>query len=168
MGQRPSRKRSIDYTALADFRYEIRRFLNFSENAARAAGIEPHQHQALLVIKGLPANHVATVGVLAERLQIQHHSAVELTDRLESKGLIRRSRSKADRREVLLGLTLRGEKLLQKLTVAHRAELQSMGPKLLAVLESAIARKRRGSGTPIILPPAFSASNRRRRTSKGH
>ena len=168
MGQRPSRKRSIDYTALADFRYEIRRFLNFSEDAARVAGIEPHQHQALLVIKGLPANHIATVGVLAERLQIQHHSAVELTDRLESKGLIRRSRSKADRREVLLGLTLRGEKLLQKLTVAHRAELQSMGPKLLAVLESAIARKRHGPGTPNSLPPVLSASNRRRRTSKSH
>jgi len=161
-------RRRIDYTALADFRYEIRRFLNFSEDAARVAGIEPHQHQALLVIKGLPANHVATVGVLAERLQIQHHSAVELTDRLESKGLIRRSRSKADRREVLLGLTLRGEKLLQKLTVAHRAELQSMGPKLLAVLESAIARKRHGPGTPNSLPPVFSASNRRRRTSKSH
>jgi DNA-binding MarR family transcriptional regulator len=151
-------RRRIDYTALADFRYEIRRFLNFSEDAARAAGIESHQHQALLVIKGLPANHIATVGVLAERLQIQHHSAVELTDRLESKGLIRRSRSKTDRREVLLGLTLRGEKLLQKLTVAHRAELQSMGPKLLAVLESAIARKRRARGTPNSSPPVFSAS----------
>src|ERR1700731_4491393 len=102
MGQRPSRKRSIDYTALADFRYEIRRFLNFSETAARAAGIEPHQHQALLAIKGLPARQIATVGALAERLQIQHHSAVELTNRLESKGLIRRSRGQADRREVLL------------------------------------------------------------------
>jgi DNA-binding MarR family transcriptional regulator len=168
MGQTARRKRSIDYTALADFRYEIRRFLIFSENAARAAGIEPHQHQALLVIKGLPLNHIATVGVLAERLQIQHHSAVELTDRLESKGLIRRARSQTDRREVLLGLTLRGEKLLKKLTVAHRAELQSMGPKLLAVLESAIARKRRGTGTPNSLRPVFSASNRRRRTSKGH
>jgi DNA-binding MarR family transcriptional regulator len=168
MGQTPERRRRIDYTALADFRYEIRRFLNFSEKAARAAGVEPHQHQALLVIKGLPANHMATVGVLAERLQIQHHSAVELTDRLQSKSLIRRSRSKADRREVLLGLTLRGEKLLQKLTVAHRAELRSMGPKLLAVLESAMARKRRGPGTSNSLPPVFNALNRRRRTSKSH
>jgi len=168
MGQTARRKRSIDYTALADFRYEIRRFLNFSENAARAAGIEPHQHQALLVIKGLPANQIATVGVLAERLQIQHHSAVELTDRLESKMLIRRSRNQADHREVLLGLTLRGEKLLQKLTVAHRAELQSMGPKLVAVLESAIARKRRGCGTPNSPAPVLSTSNRRRRTSKSH
>jgi DNA-binding MarR family transcriptional regulator len=168
MRQTSRRKRSIDYTALADFRYEIRRFLNFSENAARAAGIEPHQHQALLVIKGLPPNHIATVGVLAERLQIQHHSAVELTDRLESKRFIRRSRSQADRREVLLGLTLRGEKLLQKLTVVHRAELQSMGPKLVAVLESAIANKRRRLGTPNSLSPVLSVSNRRRRTSKGH
>jgi len=168
MGQTARRKRSIDYTALADFRYGIRRFLNFSENAARAAGIEPHQHQALLVIKGLPANNIATVGVLAERLQIQHHSAVELTDRLESKGLIRRSRSQTDRREVLLGLTLRGEKLLQKLTLAHRAELQLMGPKLVAVLESAIARKRRGPGSTNSLRPVLNASNRERRTSKSH
>ena len=136
-----SRQR-IAYEALADFRYEIRRFLNFSEEAARAAGIEPHQHQALLVIKALPDYHIATIGVLAERLQIQHHSAVELTDRLESKGLIRRSRGQADRREVLLGLTPRGEKLLQRLTISHRAELQSAGPKLVTALEAAIKRKR--------------------------
>jgi DNA-binding MarR family transcriptional regulator len=168
MRQTATRKRRIDYTALADFRYEIRRFLNFSENAARATGIEPHQHQALLVIKGLPAHQIATIGVLAERLQIQHHSAVELTDRLESRGLIRRSRSQADRREVLLGLTLRGEKLLQKLTLAHRAELQLAGPKLLAALESAIARQRRAPGTRNTLPSGVSASNRRRRTSKSH
>src|SRR5579864_8619690 len=102
-------KPKIDYAALADFRYEIRRFLNFSEQAAREASIEPHQHQALLAIKGLPASQIATVGVLAERLQIQHHSAVELTDRLEAKRLIRRLRSHEDRREVLLTLTPRGE-----------------------------------------------------------
>jgi DNA-binding MarR family transcriptional regulator len=140
MANRSGRK--IDYLALSDFRYEIRRFLNFSEEAARAAGIEPHQHQALLVIKALPDYHVATVGVLAERLQIQHHSAVELTDRLEAKGLIRRSRGQVDRREVLLGLTPRGEKLLRRLTISHRAELQSAGPKLIAALEAAIKRKR--------------------------
>src|SRR5487761_1614906 len=79
----------FDYQALADFRYGIRRFLNFSEQAARAAGIEPQQHQALLAIKGLPAARNATIGALAERLQIQHHSAVELADRLEARALLR-------------------------------------------------------------------------------
>jgi DNA-binding MarR family transcriptional regulator len=151
-------RRRIDYTALADFRYEIRRFLNFSETAARAAGIEPHQHQALLAIKGLPPRQIATVGILAERLQIQHHSAVELTDRLQSKGLIRRSRGQADRREVLLRLTLRGEKLLQELTLSHRTELRLAGPKLVSALESAMARERRRRSTFRNLPPAGNAS----------
>jgi DNA-binding MarR family transcriptional regulator len=162
---KPPRRR-IDYTALADFRYEIRRFLNFSEMAARAAGIEPHQHQALLAIKGLRARQAATVGVLAERLQIQHHSAVELTDRLEAKGLIRRSRGEEDRREVLLELTLRGEKLLRELALSHRAELQMAGPKLVAALESAIARKRRRDSTSNNFPPPGDVSNRKRKSRK--
>ena len=75
---------SVDYRGLADFRFEIRRFLNFSERLAHAAGVEPQQHQALLAIKGLPPHRVATIGVLAERLLIQHHSAVELANRLEA------------------------------------------------------------------------------------
>src|SRR5271156_4538616 len=104
--------RAIDYQALADFRYEIRHFLNFSERLVRAAGIEPHQ--ALLAIKGLPAHRVATIGVLAERLLIQHHSAVELVNRLEAKGLLRRTRSAADRREVVLTVSRRGEALLKQ------------------------------------------------------
>ena len=139
-----NRGKTIDYQALAAFRYEIRRFLNFSEKAAREARIEPHQHQALLAIKGLPVGRRATVGVLAERLQIEHHTTVELANRLERKGLIRRSRDGADRREVLLGLTRRGERLLKDLTVAHRAELRSAGPKLLRALNAAIGRAGRG------------------------
>ena len=168
--KKPS-KRRIDYVALADFRYEIRRFLNFSETAARAAGIEPHQHQALLAIKGLPARQAATVGVLAERLQIRHHSAVELTDRLQRKGLLRRLRGESDRREVLLELTLRGEKLLRELTLSHRAELQMARPKLVAALESAIMRERRRDGTSNNLPPTGDVSKRNRRnrkTSRSH
>ena len=153
-------RRRIDYSALADFRYEIRRFLNFSETAARVAGIEPHQHQALLAIKGLPARQIATVGVLAERLHIQHHSAVELTDRLQAKGLIRRSRGQQDRREVVLQVTLRGERLLRALSLSHRAELQSAGPRLIAALESAIARERRRRSTSKDFPPAPNASKR--------
>ena len=133
-----SSPRAIDYEALADFRYEIRRFLNFSERLVRAAGIEPQQHQALLAIKGLPAHRVATIGVLAERLLIQHHSAVELVNRLEAKGLLRRARGVVDRREVVLTLSRRGEALLKQLTRPHHAELQSARPKLLEALAAAI------------------------------
>jgi DNA-binding MarR family transcriptional regulator len=131
-------ERGIPYRALAEFRYEIRRFLNFSERATRAAGIEPQQHQALLAIKGLPPDQVATVGYLAERLQIWHHSAVELASRVERKKLIRRSRNPADRRQVFLRLTAAGERLLRDLSHSHSKELRSAGPKLLRVLESVV------------------------------
>src|ERR1700729_1866072 len=133
-----STPRAVDSQALADFRYEIRRFLNFSERLAHAAGVEPQQHQALLAIKGLPAHRVATIGVLAERLLIQHHSAVELVNRLEMKGLLRRARGVADRREVVLTLSRRGEALLKALTHPHHTELQSARPRLLAALAAAI------------------------------
>lgn len=123
---------------MADFRYEIRRYLNFSERAARARGIEPHQHQALLALKGLPDGRKATVGVLAERLQIQHHSAVELADRLVRHGFVLRSRSEKDRREVLLHLTRDGETIVWELSLPHRAELRAAGHRLLHALEAAL------------------------------
>ena len=129
---------AIDYSALAAFRYEIRRFLNFSEAAAREAGIEPQQHQALLAIKGRPELDT-TVGLLAERMQIRHHSAVELSRRLEGRGWIRRSRSKRDRREVQLRLTPRAEKLLAKLSMVHRKELRAAKPRLIRALARAAA-----------------------------
>ncbi len=128
----------MDYRALAEFRYEIRRFLSFSERAAREAGLEPQQHQALLVLKGLPESEKPTVGTLAERLQIKHHTAVELTNRLAAKRLIVRSKSRADRREVLLELTRRGEKLLRELSLTRREEMGSAGPRLLRALETTV------------------------------
>jgi len=126
----------IDYSALANFRYEIRRFLNFSENAARAAGVEPQQHQALLALKGLPAALPATVGALAERLQIRHNSAVDLSHRLEAKGLLKRTRSHSDAREVLLHVTPRGERILERLSISHRDELGAAGIRLIEALVS--------------------------------
>jgi len=140
------REAGIDYVALARFRHEIRRFQNFSEQAARQAGIEPQQHQVLLAIKGLPAGSDATVGMLADRLLIRHHSAVELSDRLESKGLIRRSRSRSDRRAVILHLTRRGEKVLSRLSLPHRSELRSAARDLLHALEAALAPTSRARG----------------------
>jgi DNA-binding MarR family transcriptional regulator len=127
-------RKDVPYQALAELRYQIRRFLHFSERAAEAAGLAPQQHQALLAIKGIPANQEATIGTLAERLLIHHHSAVELTNRLEAKRLIRRIRSDQDRRKILIRLTPRGERVLQKLSVLHRAELRSAGPALLYTL----------------------------------
>jgi DNA-binding MarR family transcriptional regulator len=130
----------IDYQAIADFRFEIRRFLHSSERLVRAAGLEPQQHQALLAIKGLRPDRVATVGVLAERLLVQHHSAVELVNRLETKGLLRRARAADDRRSVLLVLTRRGEKLLKQLALTHRAELKSARSRLLQALRRVALR----------------------------
>ena len=129
----------FSYQALAEFRYEIRRFLNFSEQAAKEAGIEPQQHQALLAIKGLPVTQRATVGALAERLQIQHNSGVGLADRLESHRWLKRTRSRSDRREVLLRVTRRGTQLLNELSLQHRAELRAAGRTLLRALEDAMS-----------------------------
>lgn len=132
-------KKGFDYRALAEFRYEVRRFQNLSEQAARAAGIEPQQYLALLAVKGLPASCDATVGVLAERLQIQHHSAVELVDRLEAHGLLKRARSRSDRRKVLLRLTVRGLEILRQVALPHRADLRSSGLTILRALQTVMA-----------------------------
>ncbi len=123
-----------DYQALAEFRYQLRRFLRFSEKAAREAGLEPQQHQLMLAVKGAPDAAGPRISYLAERLQIQHHSAVELVDRLARKGLIRRSRGGEDRREVNVQLTARGERVLGELTRHTRAELRSAAPALVATL----------------------------------
>jgi DNA-binding MarR family transcriptional regulator len=135
--------KSVDYRSLAKFRYEIRRFLNFSEHAARAADIEPQQHQALLVIKGHSPGSDVTVGTLAERLYVRHHTAVELTDRLESKGWIRRVRSRGDGRKVNLRLTGSGDRLIEMLSLSHQDELRILGPRLIAALRSVLANTTR-------------------------
>ena len=127
-----------NYKALAEFRYQIRRFLRFSEETARAGGLEPQQYQLMLALKGLPDSARHRVGEIAERLQIQHHSTVELVDRLARRGLIKRRRSESDRREVLLELTPRGDKLLQEMALRHREELRDMAPDLVAALKRVV------------------------------
>ena len=122
------------YQALAELRYQIRRFLHFSEQVARQAGLEPRQHQLMLALKGLPPEVRPRIGELAERLKIQHHSTVELVNRLATGGYVRRKRGGTDRREVLLSLTAKGENVLRELSLHHRAELRMQGPALLNAL----------------------------------
>src|SRR5689334_23499716 len=123
-----------EYELLATFRYALRQFLRFSEEAARAAGIEPQQHQALLAIKGFPERDQITISELADRLQIRHHSAVGLVDRLVAHELLAREPAVGDRRQVYVHLTERGEGLLEQLTMAHQQELRRLGPELRALL----------------------------------
>jgi DNA-binding MarR family transcriptional regulator len=125
---------AADYRALAELRHQLRRFLHFSERVAREAGLTPQQHQALLALRGLPPGCQPTVQALAERLQVRHHSAVELVDRLVERGLVRRSRGEQDRRQVFVVLTPEGDRLLRLLSLHHRAELRSAGPALVRAL----------------------------------
>jgi DNA-binding MarR family transcriptional regulator len=137
-----------DYRALAEFRYQIRRFVNFSEQAARAAGLEPQQYVMLLSIRGLPADKEATIRTLAERLHVRHHSAVELIDRLEKRGLVQRVRGQEDRREVRVRIAARGDKVLSKLAQQRLEELRSSGPALVRALDALIERSREAAARP--------------------
>jgi DNA-binding MarR family transcriptional regulator len=147
-----------DYESLAELRHQIRRFLHFSEQAARKAGLEPRQHQLLLTVKGLPRNVRPRIGELAERLQIQHHSAVELANRLVSGGYVLRRRSSGDRREVLLELTAKGERILRMLSIHHKQELRTLGPALL----NALTRVMPGAKTSAVPSPKNSSRNHRK------
>jgi DNA-binding MarR family transcriptional regulator len=123
------------YEALAEFRYALRQFIHFSEEAAHAAGLTPQQHQALLAIKGFPGRDRITVGELAERLQLRHHSAVGLADRLASARWVARKQDTVDRRQVYLSLSARGETVLEKLSAAHKEQLRRAGPEIELLLE---------------------------------
>ena len=143
MGSEPKAE-DIDYTALAELRHQIRKFLTFSEQEARAVGLEPQQHQLLLAVKGLPESERPTVSTLAERLRVRHHTVVGLVDRLVAAKLAARRPSKADRREILVQLTPRGERILRELSLLHHAELETAAPALVTALESIVGGTRRG------------------------
>jgi DNA-binding MarR family transcriptional regulator len=115
-----------DYEALSEFRYQLRRFLRFSEDAARAEGLTPLQYQLLLHVKGFPERDAATIGEIAERLQTHHHGVVALVTRCVAAGLVERTPGSADRRQVLVRLTASGEKCLRRLAELHRNELASL------------------------------------------
>src|SRR5215469_5722573 len=131
-----------DYRALAEFRYQIRNFLAFSEGTVEAAGLERGQYQLMLAIKGMPAGMRPRIRDLADRLRIQHNSAVELINRLEAGGYVHRERGEDDRREVLLALTSKGEKVLAELAFHHHEQLRESAPQLVSALRSVMRRKR--------------------------
>jgi len=136
-----------EFEALSAFRFEIRRFLAFSETNARAAGLTVQQHQALLAIRGeLGTPSISTV---AERLLIEHHSASELVKRLEGRGLVLRERDPHDRRRVTLELTQEAQEILVRLSTIHRAEIRRMQPTLSRLLNRLVRLSdRRSEGAP--------------------
>ena len=135
-----------EYRALAELRYRIRHFLQEGDAAAQRSNLEPQQYLMLLAIRGLPQGAVATINTLAERMALKHHSAVELIDRLESHGLVRRSRSEGDKREVRVSLQAQGSKLLERVARERLGELQASGAALANAI-SALAQHRRLSKT---------------------
>ncbi len=142
------------YRQLAELRYRIRQYLQFSEQVARTNSIEPQQHQLMLTIKGLPANTTPTVSALANRLCLRHHSTVELINRLVDRGAAVRKPSEQDRRQVLVELTPLGEELLEKLNADHLKELEHYAPELLqhitSILHTSTAQavEQKVEGTP--------------------
>jgi DNA-binding MarR family transcriptional regulator len=136
-----------DYQALAEFRFQIRRFLHFSDRAVEKAGLERGQYQLMLSIKGMPDDLRPRIRDVANRMQIQHHSAVELINRLEAGGYVHRERATNDRREVLLQLTAKGEKVLAELALHHHEELLEAAPELVAALRRVMTGKKGEHGS---------------------
>src|SRR5712691_2627608 len=125
---------AAEYQALAEMRYCIRKFVGEGDAVARAAGLEPQQYLLLLALRGLPEGEEATIRTLADRLALKHHSAVELIDRLEMHGYVRRSRD--DRRRVLVALLPRGEKLLEQVARDRIGELRASGAALVIAISA--------------------------------
>jgi DNA-binding MarR family transcriptional regulator len=139
---------SVDYQTLADLRYQIRRFLRIRELAAREAGVEPQQYLVLLQVKGLAGRGAATIGTLAERLQIRHHAVVQLVDRLEARGMVERRRDGHDKRAVVVALCPSGETVLRRLVLHSIAELQTEAPAVVQSLTRLVARSAAGARLP--------------------
>jgi DNA-binding MarR family transcriptional regulator len=144
---------TAEYRALAELRYRIRHFIREGDAVARAAGLEPQQYLLLLAIRGLPENEEATIRALAERLALKHHSVVELIDRLETHGYVRRTRGREDRRRVLVTLLPRGERMLEQVAQHRIGELRSTGHKLVRAIDQLLesarpSRRRKQAGNP--------------------
>jgi DNA-binding MarR family transcriptional regulator len=125
-----------EYQALAELRYRIRRFLQEGDDTARQAQLEPQQYLLLLAIRGLPEGKEASIRTLAERLSLRHHSTVELVDRMEERGYVKRSRGREDRRQVLVSLQPRGEKMLEQVVHQRIIELRAPGRALAEAISA--------------------------------
>ena len=131
-----TRLHSEDYQALAEFRYLLRKFLRFSKDFLRTtAGLNPEQYEALLAIKAFAAPVGLTISELSERLQVKHHSAVNIVDRLAERKLITREAGETDRRRRHVQLTAKGEKLIEELAAVHRKEIRMRSAEMIKVLE---------------------------------
>lgn len=139
---------SAEYRALAELRYLIRHFLREGDAKARGVGLEPQQYLMLLAIRGLPEDCEATIQALAERLALKHHSAVELIDRLETHGYVRRTRSRDDRRRVFVSLLPRGERFLEEVARNRISELRASGKTLVGAIEALLKRGNRNHSNP--------------------
>jgi DNA-binding MarR family transcriptional regulator len=124
-----------DYALLAAFRFALRSFLHFSESAAKDSGLTAQHYQAMLVVRGCPAERRITINDLAQQLLIRHNSAVGLVDRLEKQGLIARESSPLDKRMVHLRLTAKGDRVLERLAGVHQEELTRIGPQLRQLVQ---------------------------------
>lgn len=123
-----------DYDALASFRYLLRRFLRFSKDFLKENGnLNPEQYEALLAVKAFGPQ--LTISQLSERLQIKHHSAVNIVDRLAERKLITRQKTQTDRRLRNVQLTVKGEKLIEELAMTHRKEMATRSSEMIKVLE---------------------------------
>ena len=131
-----------DYRALARFRYQLRKFISFSESAARQVGLEPRQHQLLLSLRGLPEGQEPSVLTLADQLVLRHNTVVELIDRLEAAGYVRRTRTEDDRRVTRVSITALGSEVLRRLSAAHLEELRTQAPALVGALNGVLRATR--------------------------
>jgi len=162
-GKTPKPLAAREYVALAEFRYQLRRFLRHMEERARAAGLHPQQYQVLLAIRGLPGGQSPTIGTIAERMQLNHNSIVELIDRCEKRNFLRRTRSRNDQRLVTLAITAEGEQVLRQQARAARQELQTIGPILAESISKLLQNKAPRSGTEKLSPQRMQKAPRQGR-----
>jgi DNA-binding MarR family transcriptional regulator len=127
---------ATEFRALAELRYRIRQFLKESDVTAREEGLEPQQYLMLLAIRGLPPDVPGKIRTLADRLALKHHSAVELLDRLEQRGYVKRTRSREDKRQVLVSLLPKGQKVLERVVQQRISELRASGRQLVHAIDA--------------------------------
>ena len=135
-----------EFRALAELRYRIRQFLRQGDATAREEGLEPQQYLMLLAIRGLPPDVPGKIRALADRLAVKHHSAVELVDRLEQHGYVKRTRSREDKRQVLVSLLPKGQKVLERVVQQRISELRTNGRELVRAIDALLRDGRARSG----------------------